>query len=497
MLNKTNSNHATQHDLFHRDKPHLLADMKRATHYGVAADKQEVEHLRSEVSRLRHHIVDMGDKIGQLTTLVEALAVDRKPSSLPSLSRCSDVGSGGVAGLVGLANPDGVQCGALNSGHGDGLDSFVFGGGEEDLDVDAKFSASPSVPVSMAAVFPPFGQTGVASLSRKRKSMGFDSDDDDNNVNNNNNGDEKRFEEEREEGVGRRRAGEGGIYSKEDGRDDAMMPWPSDLGVVKQEASEVNTMSTQGGRARAAPWTTAGSVRNTVKQEIEDGQECSEAPRWHSQTQAQTQTQRQGGCCPSTVAENTTVATLPSLGATIPHAGCPGAAGTLGLSNGGGGGDFLESFTAQFLTFDLSTSPTTSYMLPDRAGGDIGPDSSGGDDGGGGGSGGGGLPCSNDVVGSTCGSGDATSASNGEEEGSIDICGDGISNAFSASGGVGGLVVPAAVVAPGVPLAEVRSLSMPPQALSHPIAPIPPKVEEELQNNLECLPADSKIKVRY
>ncbi|CAM9923043.1 unnamed protein product, partial [Scytosiphon promiscuus] len=63
-----------KHDLFHRDKSHLLSDMRRATHYGVAADKQEVVHLRSEVTRLRSHIDDMGDKIGHLTSLVESLS---------------------------------------------------------------------------------------------------------------------------------------------------------------------------------------------------------------------------------------------------------------------------------------------------------------------------------------------------------------------------------------------------------------------------------------
>ncbi|CAM9311644.1 unnamed protein product [Choristocarpus tenellus] len=68
-----------KHDLFQRGKDDLLIDIKRATHYGVTAEKQEVDHLRSEVTHLRSHISDMDDKIGYLTSLVETLMVDNKP----------------------------------------------------------------------------------------------------------------------------------------------------------------------------------------------------------------------------------------------------------------------------------------------------------------------------------------------------------------------------------------------------------------------------------
>ncbi|CAM9216303.1 unnamed protein product [Discosporangium mesarthrocarpum] len=71
-----------KHDLFQRGKDNLLADIKRATHYGVTAEKQEVEHLRSEVTSLRTHISDMDSKIGYLTSMVEKLMVNTNKATL-------------------------------------------------------------------------------------------------------------------------------------------------------------------------------------------------------------------------------------------------------------------------------------------------------------------------------------------------------------------------------------------------------------------------------
>lgn len=67
----------TQHDLFLRDKPNLLSEIRRATHYGVTPEKQEVDDLRSEVGSLRSQVTDMDGRIDALSRMVDRLLGER------------------------------------------------------------------------------------------------------------------------------------------------------------------------------------------------------------------------------------------------------------------------------------------------------------------------------------------------------------------------------------------------------------------------------------
>lgn len=66
-----------QHDLFLRDKPNLLSEIRRATHYGVTPEKQEVDDLRSEVGSLRLQVTDMDGRIDALSRMVDRLLEER------------------------------------------------------------------------------------------------------------------------------------------------------------------------------------------------------------------------------------------------------------------------------------------------------------------------------------------------------------------------------------------------------------------------------------
>lgn len=68
---------ASQHDLFLRDKPNLLSEIRRATHYGVTPEKQEVDDLRSEVGSLRLQVTDMDGRIDALSRMVDRLLEER------------------------------------------------------------------------------------------------------------------------------------------------------------------------------------------------------------------------------------------------------------------------------------------------------------------------------------------------------------------------------------------------------------------------------------
>ena len=145
--------------------------MKRATHYGAPADK-EVEDLRSEVSRLRNHIDDMGDKIGQLTSLVEALAVEggARPTASCSALAAADPIRGvrceaGVTGRGwGMEDADGL------GGVGIELDRLSFDRCRENHDEEDSKLFPPAAPAGAgccdAAAFLP-----LHVMSRKRKLM--------------------------------------------------------------------------------------------------------------------------------------------------------------------------------------------------------------------------------------------------------------------------------------------------------------------------------------
>lgn len=63
--------------MFLRDKPNLLSEIRRATHYGVTPEKQEVDDLRSEVGSLRLQVTDMDGRIDALSRMVDRLLEER------------------------------------------------------------------------------------------------------------------------------------------------------------------------------------------------------------------------------------------------------------------------------------------------------------------------------------------------------------------------------------------------------------------------------------
>ncbi|KAG5175312.1 HSF-type DNA-binding-domain-containing protein, partial [Tribonema minus] len=61
-----------KHDLFTRATPHLIAEIKRATHY-VAPPEAEVDALRTEVTTLTERMLAMDARIAALSALVDEL----------------------------------------------------------------------------------------------------------------------------------------------------------------------------------------------------------------------------------------------------------------------------------------------------------------------------------------------------------------------------------------------------------------------------------------
>lgn len=519
--------------------------MKRATHYGVAADKQEVEYLRSEVSRLRTHITDMGNKIGQLTSLVEALAVDRKS---PSAATADDI----VAAASAHA---GTSCGA-NAGSGVGIstggtcsyDSFVFGrvggGGGSGSDVFEDDKFSHPVGLSASAALP----VQAISSSRKRKLVGLGGVLD---------GSGGECLEGLNEDCDVSDGGGGDV----DG--DVAMPWPAGAGGdVKPEVMDEGTgccsyLSCSG--TNKGPWA-QGLV--TVKQEMIDARAC--RPPWP------------GSCSPPSLAATSgggdSSGSDGNLSGLTPHSdmgvGTAAAAAAsaspacslmpppsemlIGLdhhppelgSNGasGGGGDFTlyrtdsGGFSDQFLSFGSPTSPTASYTFPDRCrgcsmassagnsgsgsrcdsvAGDIANNVGGGDNGG----------C--DVEGNTARTnvtiaGDGSSSSSGYTKGGVSGCnnrsqgersnGDtserGAGDSCSAQGrgaeeetGInccGDGILSMSLVNDDVTTRPDKSLSSP-MTLQPAVAAMGTGTGashiDDLQNNLESLPAESRMKV--
>ncbi|CAN0334075.1 unnamed protein product, partial [Ectocarpus sp. 8 AP-2014] len=305
-----------KHDLFHRDKSHLLADMRRATHYGVAADKQEVEHLRSEVTRLRSHIDDMGDKIGQLTSLVESLSVEGHAGSGGDTTAAGPAGQLAASHRRGPTPPPGGHelCGVRA---GLGRLSFGFDAAADDQEEDgedSRFSLPPAVPagacgvpdrsdledveVGLGEADPALGSfLPLRARSRKRKLVRFD-------------------------GVLANGGGSGGG------------------GVVKQEARGEGGGGGGGGHSPAV-----------IKQEMTVKQEMLVDPM-----DAESELAGGGDLGAFASASNS------------PLAGTPSAELVSGFGGGGSSNssnEFLHGFADQFLSTE---SPTASYMLPDREG---------------------------------------------------------------------------------------------------------------------------------
>ncbi|CAM9220151.1 unnamed protein product, partial [Hapterophycus canaliculatus] len=79
-----------KHDLFLRDKPNLLSEIRRATHYGVTPEKQEVDDLRSEVGTLRLQVTDMDSRIDALSRMVDRLLEERSVSAGRGVGAATD-----------------------------------------------------------------------------------------------------------------------------------------------------------------------------------------------------------------------------------------------------------------------------------------------------------------------------------------------------------------------------------------------------------------------
>lgn len=475
----------------------------------MPADKQEVEHLRSEVTRLRNHIDDMGCKISQLTSLVEALAIDREPPAASGVA----VGRG-IRGSRSSRNEgrrDSEKDSRGNSKYGNGsspsaanarggaYDSFVFGvSGMEDM----KFS--PPADPAAAAVLPE-----QRMFSRKRKLIGlgvtdcsggegegFDDDDDDDCCEN----DDVR----RDNG------------NDDDG--DLAMPWPSGIGecIIKTEIMDQGHSIPP----KRYPWAYPG----LVKQESVNERYSSCSQQWPNSDSAPSLAVDVGaasGSLPTSDAGSATASNIssPDPAAILPPQGTPigldhPPAGTeAGGGSGGDGGGHLtlyrtdSGFSDQFLSFGSPTSATASCPFPDRGRGvsaascSAGAGSSDsdsqnhnrmGDDGGEG-------HREVDVAARTEGGAGADPARSSSScpadyvgaEAGVDMCDDGVSAASSNDDeAVAQTAEPSAMVEVEVTAeAGVHAeggVSRGRSGASH---------MEDLQNNLGCLQADSKTKV--
>lgn len=530
--------------------------MRRATHYGVTADKQEVEHLRSEVTRLRNHIGDMGDKIGQLTSLVEALAVEGKPP-VPAIGSEDASPSRGVelGEWRGLGQGDsgvGFCVGGLGGG------SFREYGLEEEEEEDSRFFPPAVMVGGGGAAGVVYAATGPSAadaaflpsrfLSRKRKLVGLDG--------------ERITAEQKEEGQDEKAAAATAVAVAAA----AASAWPPGVvaaggGVIKQEVGIVVKQETGMLVKREMGALVKREMGTLVKQEVvEESYAGAAPPPWPPSDEQWPSVD----CCPPL----DVAATAPSVGsaeATAVAAAVVAAAPVMNpapapsppqplVVEGSSvpGGEFLQGFTDQFLSFE---SPTSSYMLTDRSGGccngggttpagealveaasgegvlgatgaedgderrsgDVwelrrdnngsktSPVVAGGDSGGGGGGGGGRANGSAPAISSfsnrieqyTCrGQGDYSSDGRivgcpEEDDSHIDICGNGmpLTSGQQMAGLAEAVMVPAVVVAP-----LARSEVAVGVARDGAVSPFPPHMEE-LQDNLESLPPHSRTKV--
>lgn len=307
--------------------------MKRATHYGAPADTKEVEDLRSEVSRLRNHIDNMGDKIGHLTSLVEALAVEGavRPAAAAAganlSAACAADPSLGVRSKSLFAERGWEMRDAVDSlgdvGVGIGRLSFDCGDGQDEEDSKLFPPAVPSgAGCYDAAAFLP-----LHVMSRKRKLLGGSADDG---------------------------GGGGGISDGVGvgGVKDA--PWTAgdaDTGVVVKQEMIVEPLEERVSEGIA------------VKQEIVDGSSARENDDpWppFADSYASPLAIPAG-----TGAAKYVVSASSPLESSRKPAFCSTASQSPAHDSNGSGsnGDFLEGFTEQFLSFE---SPSSSFVLPDR-----------------------------------------------------------------------------------------------------------------------------------
>ena len=382
--------------------------MRRATHYGVAADKQEVEHLRSEVARLRSHIGDMGDKIDQLTSLVETLAVEGSATPPATVAPCGGGSGGGSGGAIGVGvgigggssgaggdggGSPGVGGGGVVSlerrwagGEGDGLHGvgiglgqLSFAGCSDQEEEDARF-LPPPVPAGACIGGGSGGDGGDAAsaaflplhyMSRKRKLVIVD-----------------------QNCGGGSSSGGGGVGAT------AMWPAGSAAGstIVKQEVGSFlpvkqeivpvkqELMSMDAGSERVAMGLSCAKQEAVAAAAVvawPPHKGGNGAPCAGSSAPSHPQQPQQATFAAAATAAISTAAIVPAV---LPLVGgdggvSGGAACSHSGSNSNGNSEFLQGFTDQFLSFE---SPTASYILPDRASESGGSGSGSGSGGGGG-----------------------------------------------------------------------------------------------------------------
>lgn len=323
--------------------------MRRATHYGVAADKQEVEHLRLEVTRLRNHIDGMGDKIGQLTSLVESLAVESNRPPPPAAATAA--GAGTAPCNAGVSASDRSRAweegdsGLHGVGVGLGRLSFGCASGDQEEDAASEFFP-PAVPAGAYSVCGGMDAAATdflplrTTMPRKRKLIRLDNHDG--------------------KGCGSGGDGIGGALIDEG----VPMPirWPlsgtaATTGIVKQEI-DLDLVKQE---IVMDPTTTEKDINNSDNnvEEISSSKDVSPWQLFLRRPQAAVPLEKTAA---TTNTYNVTAAPSPDGTSSVSNST---AAAVEGISIGGGSGsnnsEFLQGFTDQFLSFE---SPMASFMPP-------------------------------------------------------------------------------------------------------------------------------------
>lgn len=160
---------ARQHEFFLRDKPHLLAEIRRATHYGATPEKQEVDDLRSEVGSLRSQVVDMDGRIDALSKMVDRLleagaAGGGKVTPIPPLENWAKKRrlDGELAGAADTMKPElAPTAGQSRSDSAVGIDAAGFAQVKPEVNArETGTSVAEGAPCSDAS---PEGSNGVIS----------------------------------------------------------------------------------------------------------------------------------------------------------------------------------------------------------------------------------------------------------------------------------------------------------------------------------------------
>jgi len=66
-----------RHEKFKRNRPDLLSEIRRATHYGNGPDQQDVDNLKNEVFTLRNRVTKISTSIDSLTNMVQNMMKEK------------------------------------------------------------------------------------------------------------------------------------------------------------------------------------------------------------------------------------------------------------------------------------------------------------------------------------------------------------------------------------------------------------------------------------